>query len=310
MLFFILWLGVSIASVGTILRATRPNTANPYCGIGAISRNLAGESQAPMQYRMLQAWIFNALNRFFDFVMPPALRVVTQSGLRISDRNTRAAYIMTLVIGLWIALSSSFALFSTLVPFPFNFFSTFLLLIFFLITAQYDYADVYYEVAFFALMMLLLSQGTVFLALIVMFVSAFNKESSAASALLPFAYYDIFSSTIIAIWLAGAWMLARMILERKYGVLENYVIAMWGTVYSFRTNAKLVMAEWKNVESTMWISFLMIALSAIALAVSPEHAMFALFFIASTTALGMITEPRIYMPLCIIFIPALIPVVL
>ena len=295
---FLFWLGVAFFSISLIYRTTAFNMNVRWNGLGAIRQNYTGTNDAPMQYRMLQVW-FTRL--FGDF----------------SVKRYLVATIFAMAFSLW----AVHLYFWYIIP-TYALLGTFIVLFILLATTMYDYMDKYFELGFCALSFYGWITGNLLLMMGIMFLASFNKESSILMAGIPLALplNDLPTQIILSLMLLVIWLIPASLLRRRYGSKRNYVplvvqnntgkmgksILGFGLTYMIN---KDYLKELGFPDLT-WNSLIILGLTAFSLVLNPAFLFFALGYMVLITLTGSLREPRIYLPLSLLYVPTLLQVML
>ena len=297
MIDFLFWLGVAFFCISLIYRTTAFNMNVRWNGLGAIRQNYTSTNEAPMQYRMLQVW-FTRL--FGDF----------------SVKRYLVATIFAMAFSLW----AVHLYFWYIIP-TYALLGTFIVLFILLATTMYDYMDKYFELGFCALSFYGWITGNLLFMVGMMFLASFNKESSILLAAIPLVIpmtaplKQITTSLILVL----IWLCPYIYLRRKYGMRVNYVPLViknntgkiGKSILGFATTLPINRDYLKEIgfPDLTWNSLIILVLTVFSLALNPTYLFFALGYMVLITLAGSLREPRIYLPLCLIFLPELIKVI-
>jgi len=266
----------------------------PWNGLGAIRENYTGTNLAPMQYRMFQVWFTKLFGNFC------IKKYVLATGIALG-------------FCLW-AVNLYFSLMFVPIMAAFG---TILVLLVILTTMVYDYMDKYFELGFCALSFYGWITGNLLLMVVVMLLSSLNKESSILQAGIPLMipitapFKQITASFILLI----AWLIPYKYLRHRYGTRVNYALScmpnarqVFFGVLTYPINIRYL--KEKRYMEAIPNSFVILALTAISLLINPAFLFFALGYMVLITLTGSLAEPRIYLPLSMIYVPTLLQVML
>ncbi len=246
-------------------------------GIGSIPPVLRGESKAPMQHRVLVPW----LCRLF-------------AGEKYDWRGYRFAYRWVKTVGIVLAVGAAWLYFWSAGVNPTL--GVILMGLYLCWSAQYDYADGYYEIALlcFAFTVITMSPAWALVALVPITIFAtLNRETAVIIPVVCLASGDISTGLVLSLVFYGGYRIPRLV----YGVKERY--CEWITL---KRNVKFIKSAPKE-----YLPFaLLFATSALLYATSWPWSSFEIVcggFFAAMLIPSIWKEIRVFAPSMLALIP-------
>lgn len=254
-------------------------TAN---GLGAIPYVLAGKATQPSQYRVLVPWLTNLM----------CGRIFKQENYMVATYLPAYALLRALAIGL--SMSLCHALWG-------NPMYVAVLAIFYMVVAIYDYTDVYFEIAFLALSMLLFKYDYSFLIVPICILAGLNRETATV---IPFLAIPSGNWTNVLLALLGV-AIGLAIPRLMYGKARRYC-----GISQYRMNwhdLKSLISEYPMVFNETFHFVLLAGLMVVATVLSPSYYMaiaWVLFVLLAIPARWR--EVRVFAPCVFLMIPSLL----
>lgn len=184
-------------------KITKANMGSKFCGIGCIPYVLRGESQKPMQYRVLVPWLCKMVDGVHD------------DFIKYLD-----TYFIIRCVSITLSMFSCWVWFSCLSINPLM--GIMLMALFYIFAMLYDYTDIYIEVFFFSLAFTVMTirpdMGWLIL-LVIGFISGLNRETALfipfTMLLCGYPLMELAPVTFFTVW-------GIIVPIVKYGDKERY----------------------------------------------------------------------------------------